>query len=160
MWNVYLANSLSLLRQTWQILAIGFATAGLAFMIGWTSWRRRKAKEAAPEAPDTAAPGRPGERRSALRRSGHAITVDMQDPDDKSPVQHGYVLDRSVGGLSLMVSSAVSVGSIWKVRPGNAPRTMPPVRVEVKSCTAVDNEWKLGCQFEKTPSYAILLMFG
>lgn len=159
MWDSYLANSLSLLRQTWQILAIGFATAGLAFMVGWTSWRRSKAKER-PAGPDPANPAKPGERRAASRRAGHAVTVDMHDPDDKESARHGYVLDRSVGGLCLMVSSAVPVGSIWKVRPNNAPRTTPPVRVEVKSCTAVDYEWKLGCQFEKTPSYAILLMFG
>ena len=84
----------------------------------------------------------------------------MRDPDDKLPHQQGYVLDRSVGGLCLMTPHAVPVGSVWKVRPCNAPRTTPPVRVEVKSCTAVNHEWKLGCQFEKTPSYAILLMFG
>jgi hypothetical protein len=84
----------------------------------------------------------------------------MTDPDDKRPQQQGWVMDRSAGGLCLKVPRAVPVGSFWKVRPREAPRTTPPVRVEVKTCVPLGGEWKLNCQFEKTPSYAVLLMFG
>ena len=161
MWDVYLADSVAVFKQTWQVLVIGFATASLAFLVGWTTLRKRKAREeAAAKADDPYTSGGSNERRTAARRGGHAITVDLHDPDDKLPQQQGYVLDRSVGGLCLLVPNAVPVGSVWKVRPCNAPRTTPPVRVEVKSCAAAENEWKLGCQFEKTPSYAVLLMFG
>ena len=161
MWDTYLAQFLAVVKETWQILAIGFATASLAFLAGWTTLRKRKPKEEAPaKAADPFAQGANSERRTAARRGGHAISVDMHDPDDKLTGQQAYVLDRSVGGLCLMAPSAVPIGSVWKVRPCNAPRTTPPVRVEVKSCSAVDQEWKLGCQFEKTPSYATLLMFG
>ena len=123
--------------------------------------RKRKAKEeAAAKDDDPFTSGGPDERRNAARRGGHPISVDMHDPDEKLPQQQAYVVDRSVGGLCLMVPNAVPVGSVWKVRPCNAPRTTLPVRIEVKSCTAAEQEWKLGCQFEKTPSYAVLLMFG
>ena len=161
MWSNYLTNVLSLLRETWQILVIGFATASLAFLVGWTASRRRKAKDAA-RAEDAGATttGGSNQRRNALRRGGHPISVEMNDPDEKLPQQLGYVVDRSVGGLCLMTPNPIPVGSFWKVRPCNAPRTTLPIRVEVKSCTAVDKEWKLGCQFERTPSYAVLLMFG
>ncbi len=159
MWGYYLTNFLALLKETWQILVIGFATASLAFLVGWTS-RRRKAKEAIPaKDADPAATGSI-ERRMALRRSGHPVSVEMNDPDEKLPQQQGYVVDRSVGGLCLMTPNALPVGSVWKVRPCNAPRTTLPIRVEVKNCTAVENQWKLGCQFDKTPSYAVLIMFG
>ncbi len=161
MWSYYLTNVLSLLRETWQILVIGFATASLAFLVGWTASRRRQAKEAArAEGADPFTSGGSNERRNALRRGGHPISVEMNDPDAKLPQQLGYVVDRSVGGLCLMTPNAIPVGSVWKVRPCNAPRTTLAVQVEVKSCTAVENEWKLGCQFARTPSYAVLLMFG
>ena len=161
MWGDYLTNFLALLKDTWQILVIGFATASLAFLVGWTASRRRKAREAAPaKDADPLKSGGTNERRNALRRGGHPVSVEMNDPDGKLSQQLAYVVDRSVGGLCLMSPNAIPVGSVWKVRPCNAPRTTLPVRVEVKSCTAVENEWKLGCQFDKVPSYAVLLMFG
>jgi hypothetical protein len=160
MWNFRPADIFDFLKDTWQVLVIGFATASLAFVVGWTTLRKRMARPTAAGDADPIAQKAAKERRAATRRGGHAITVEMNDPDEKRAQQHGWVVDRSVGGLCLMVPESVPVGSIWKVRPSEAPRTTPPVRVEVKTCTAEGHEWKLGCQFEKTPSYAVLLMFG
>jgi hypothetical protein len=147
------------------MLMIGVATAGFAFIIGWTALRRRDAAAGAPggfagPARDPFVSGGAHERRNAARRGGHPITVQMTDPDEKLPQQHAWVLDRSVGGLCLRVPRAVPIGTFWKVRPTAAPPTTPPVRVEVKTCIRLGSEWKLNCHFEKTPSYAVLLMFG
>jgi hypothetical protein len=160
MWKLQLADIIELLSETRLVLLIGLGTAGLAFAVGWTTMRKRKTKTPAPSPADPFTDGGTNERRSASRRGGHAVTVEMNDPDEKQSQQHGWVVDRSIGGLCLMVPSAVPVGSIWKVRPSEAPRTTPPVRVEVKTCIPEGHEWKLGCQFERVPSYAVLLMFG
>jgi hypothetical protein len=70
------------------------------------------------------------------------------------------VEDRSLGGLSLLAPRPAAVGSVWNARPCNAPRATPLVPITVRTCVAEGSEWKLGCQFVKTPSYAVLLLFG
>jgi hypothetical protein len=161
MWDFNFADLLLLLKETWLILVIGVATACLAFAVGVTTFRKRPTRTPKPVAsPDAAPAGGANERRAARRRGGHPVTVDLQDPDELQPSHQGWVLDRSVSGLCLMVPNAMPIGSFWKVRPCNAPQTMTPVRVEIKSCVSDGTEWKLGCCFEKTPNYAILLMFG
>ncbi len=165
--NFHLTDLADLLSAAWPVLLIGFGTAGLAFVVGWTTLRRRGAATAAAA---TAVPSKPGgdpftdgpanDRRSSTRRGGHPVTVQLADPDEKAPAQSGWVVDRSVGGLCLMVPQPVPIGSFWKVRPADAPRTTPPVLVEIRTCVSAGAEWKLNCRFDKTPSYAVLLMFG
>ncbi len=156
-----LADFLLLLKETWLILLIGIGTALVAFAAGRKTLRKRQ--QSAPKltaATDPFAAVGTHERRAASRRGGHPVTVDLNDPDEVRPSQQCWVLDRSLSGLCLMVPNALPIDSIWKVRPCNAPSTMAPVRVVVKSCTPDGVEWKLGCCFEKTPNYAVLLMFG
>jgi hypothetical protein len=161
MWDFNFADYLLLLKETWLILFIGIATACAAFAVGVTTLRKRPLQAPKPAAPPDAVPaGGTNERRAALRRGGHPVTVDLHDPDELLPSQTGWVLDRSVSGLCLTVPNALPIGSFWKVRPCNAPQTTPPVRVVIKTCVSDGAEWKLGCSFEKTPNYAILLMFG
>ncbi len=166
MGNFHLTDLMDLLSGAWPVLLIGLGTAGLAFMVGWTTLRRRGATTAtapgaalAPGA-DPFLTGPANDRRSSTRRGGHPVTVQLADPDEKASAQSGWVVDRSVGGLCLMVPQPVPIGSYWKVRPAEAPRTTPPVLVEVRTCVAAGAEWKLNCRFDKTPSYAVLLMFG
>jgi hypothetical protein len=148
------------LQQGWAIPAIGLAVAGLAFLAGRRLLVRRRA--AAPAAAPTIPPERGpiGERRTAARRGGHPVEIDLSDPDGSRPAQEGWVEDRSAHGLCLLLPHPAEVGSVWNVRPHHAPSTLPPVAVEVRSCTPEGSEWKLGCRFLKTPSYAVLLLFG
>jgi hypothetical protein len=174
MWNFRLTDLSDVLSATWPVLVIGLGTASLAFVVGWTTIiRRRRAATAAAAAAATVAatgerlpPGDPfingpvNDRRSAARRGGHPVTVQLSDPDEKAAASTGWVVDRSVGGLCLMVPQPAPIGSFWKVRPADAPRTTPPVLVEVRTCVAAGGEWKLNCRFSRTPSYGVLLMFG
>ena len=160
MWDFILADLFLFLKETWLILLIGIGTAFVAFAAGLKTLRKRKPKPPKLAAEQPFAAVGTHERRTAARRGGHPVSLDLHDPDELQPSQQGWVLDRSLSGLCLMVPNALPIGSFWKVRPCNAPQTMPPVRVEVKSCAPDGAEWKLGCRFEKTPNYAVLLMFG
>ncbi len=166
MGNFHLTDLGDLLSGAWPVLLIGLGTAGLAFMVGWTTRRRRGVAPAAAPAGAATPSGDPfvtgpaNDRRSSVRRGGHPVTVLLADPEEKAPPQSGWVVDRSVGGLCLMVPQPVPIGSFWKARPAEAPRTTPPVLVEIRTCVAAGAEWKLSCRFDKTPSYAVLLMFG
>jgi hypothetical protein len=71
-----------------------------------------------------------------------------------------FVVNRCVGGLGLFAETTIEPGSQLKVRPTNAPPITPWVEVVVKSCRPATRGFEIGCQFVKTPPWAILLMFG
>jgi len=98
------------------------------------------------------------ERRSAPRRSGNEVDVELDDPDEVLPPLPAWVTDRSVGGLRLSVECPVAEGKLLRVRArGPAARWVP---IEVRSCQPSGNRWDLGCQFLKNPSYDVLMTFG
>lgn len=100
------------------------------------------------------------DRRSALRRDGPAVEVVVQSPAFKGGSAAGYVLDRSTGGLRLALATGMAAGTALQVRAKHAPDTTPWVTVLVRSCRANDDHFELGCEFEKTPPWNVLLLFG
>jgi hypothetical protein len=62
--------------------------------------------------------------------------------------------------LGLFVEGPIEVGKHLNVRPINAPPITPWVEVIVKSCREANRGYEVGCQFVRTPPWAILLMFG
>lgn len=157
-----------LVDQPWTILVIGALSAGLAFLVGRRWFLPAPVRPAAP-------PPDPGEgavglstavlkksaadRRTAPRRKGNRIEVYLSD-DAKRPPLLGWVVDRSMGGLCLVVDKPLPQGSVFNVRPRKAPQTAPWVAIEVRSCRADDGEWEIGCKFVQTPQWNDLLLFG
>jgi hypothetical protein len=72
----------------------------------------------------------------------------------------GWVIDRSQGGLCLLVDEAQAVGSRLKIRPAKDADSHPWVEVEVKSCRRDRTNFKLGCQFLEKLSWNDLRAFG
>jgi PilZ domain len=158
-------------EAAWCIPAVGLAVACAAFV-----WGRRLVlppTQSAPEAPEKKADdpnqldksvdvfvhGSASDRRSAPRRKGNAVEVILSRGQGQSPV-HGWVVDRSVGGLCLMLSEPVPQGATFPVRPRNAPESTPWTEVEIRGCRAVDGDWEVGCRFIRSPQYNVLLLFG
>jgi hypothetical protein len=104
--------------------------------------------------------GSASEQRGAHRRTGNPVEVHIRLPKAEQPQLHGYVMDRSTGGLCLRVDQPVQPGTMLHVRPVNAPPITPWVEIEVKSSRQTQDGWELGCQFLRTPPWALLLMFG
>lgn len=101
------------------------------------------------------------DRRQALRRGGNPVQVLISDADAKAEPINGYVLDRSTGGLCLSVGEPIEEGTILTVRTTNAPVTTPWVKIEVRNCRPISSsEWEIGCKFDKTPPWSVLLLFG
>jgi len=157
------------------LLALG-AGAGAAlvvylvcrFVLGWGNSPSQDDPDAAVLDPrgsvDDADPfikGSKMDRRAALRRGGNPIAVLISDADSKAKPSFGYVLDRSTGGLCLSVAAPIPEGTFLTVRTNNAPQTVPWIKVEVRNCRSVsEKEWELGCKFDKTPPWSVLLLFG
>ena len=153
--------------QPWTIPLIGLLVTSLAYLMGrrWLVPRPARVQVAAPEEMSsmvlTTATLKKSEpdRRSAPRRKGNRVEVYLTD-DSKHPPLLGWVVDRSMGGLCLIVEKPLTEGAVLKIRPRQAPQTAPWTAIEIRSCRADGGEWEVGCRFVKTPQWNDLLLFG
>ncbi|MBY0524393.1 MAG: PilZ domain-containing protein [Gemmataceae bacterium] len=112
-------------------------------------------------APVATAPTDAGEeRRTAPRRRGNPVSVQVSDANARTEPFQGWVVDRSSGGLRLLVDQSVSAGTVLSVRPTKAHPSFPWVQVKVRSCRPERSSWNLGCQFVAKLSWAELQVFG
>jgi hypothetical protein len=100
------------------------------------------------------------DRRGSVRREGQPVRVVLSASTLRNGVADGYVIDRSTGGLKIVAQVAVAPGSTLQVRAADAPDTIGFVTVIVRSCRKADDHFELGCEFEKTPPWNVLLLFG
>jgi len=100
------------------------------------------------------------DRRGAVRREGQPVRVTLASNAFRSGACDGYVIDRSTGGLKIASQAAVAPGSTLQVRAVDAPSTVGFVTLLVRSCRNSDGHYELGCEFEKTPPWNVLLLFG
>ncbi len=100
------------------------------------------------------------DRRGSIRRDGPPVRVVLQSPTFRNGVDDGVVIDRSTGGLRILLKNAIPQGSTLQVRAVNAPDTVGFVTVVVRSCRENEDHFELGCEFTKTPPWNVLLLFG
>ena len=100
------------------------------------------------------------DRRENVRREGTPVRVLLASPTLRNGVSDGYILDRSTGGLRVAMSIAMAPGSTMQVRAVNAPDTIGFVTVIIRSCRKNTDFFEIGCEFEKTPPWNVLLLFG
>ncbi|QJW96892.1 PilZ domain-containing protein [Frigoriglobus tundricola] len=100
------------------------------------------------------------DRRGAVRREGQPVRVVLAATTFRNGVCDGYVVDRSTGGLKIATQVAVAPGSTLQVRAVDAPDTVGFVTLLVRSCRKADGHYEIGCEFEKTPPWNVLLLFG
>jgi hypothetical protein len=110
-----------------------------------------------PPAPPPRAAGA-AERRATPRRKGNPVPVQIRNGDNLPT--RGWVLDRSMGGLRVMVDEALPPGTMLSVRPVKVPEAFPWVPVRVKNCYAERKSWNLNCQFVERISGRDLQQFG
>lgn len=99
------------------------------------------------------------DRRCAPRRKGNTIELQVL-PDGAEQPLSAWVLDRSIGGLCLLVEAPLPQGATLKVRPRKVSEQIPWTEVTVKSCRAEGTQYEIGCQFHRTPNWAHLVQFG
>lgn len=100
------------------------------------------------------------DRRESVRREGQPVRVTLAATVFRNGVADGYVIDRSTGGLKIVAQVAVAPGSTLQVRAVDAPDTIGFVTLIVRSCRKADGHYEFGCEFEKTPPWNVLLLFG
>lgn len=100
------------------------------------------------------------DRRTHIRREGPPVKILISSPTLHAGVDKGYVIDRSTGGLRIVAEMAMVAGSTLQVRAHHAPDNTPWVTVIVRSCKSVAKHYELGCEFDRTPPWNVLLLFG
>jgi PilZ domain len=100
------------------------------------------------------------ERRSTPRRKGNPVSVAIANGDGGVETIQGWVVDRSAGGLRLLVDEALPAGTVLNIRPTKAPPSFTWVQVQVKSCYPERKSWSLGCQFVQKVPWERLQQFG
>jgi hypothetical protein len=99
--------------------------------------------------------GGPGhkERRTTSRRHGNLVSVTIISQASRTassagvPAMDGWVMNRSGGGLCLLVDEEVMPGTVLTVTPHLGPTAYEWIQIEVKSCRPERKSWLLGCQF-------------
>ena len=101
------------------------------------------------------------DRRSSVRRGGEPLKVFVAPGTDGAEAGEGLVVDRSRGGLCLVVNEPVEQGSLLRVRAAHVPDDDTQwVPVYVRRCQAQGDSWKLGCQFAENLPWSTILLFG
>jgi hypothetical protein len=147
---------------------IGCGVAAVAFGIACVVFGRSR-KSSRRELLDDYQPGKSasdhddnrfGDRRTQVRREGKPVPIHITAPVFQDGTKEGYVLDRSTGGLKLAIDTPVAPGTTMQILAMNAPDTTPWVTIIVRSCAPMGKRFDLGCEFETTPPWNILLLFG
>ncbi len=148
-----------LAQQQILLAAIGLAVATLAYLVGRNVLSGETRKKDDQPILDQLLVASPPDRRSDPRRKGNAVEVDLCDPRGRIDPFLGFVLDRSRGGIGLIVPFEVPIGTVLNVRPrvNQNPHAIP---IEVRSCRPNREGFQLGCQFVQTPPWNILMLFG
>jgi hypothetical protein len=101
-----------------------------------------------------------GDQRTSTRRGGGYVPLLLSSPSFRDGLKFGVVLDRSTGGLRIASEVPVVPGCPLQLMAEEAPPDTPWVAVAVRSCTPDQDRFVLGCEFETTPPWNVLLLFG
>jgi len=151
--------------QTWVIPATGLIAALLILFAGRLVFSRRRAGGkgkvgGTTKQYDPFDMGSLTERRVAARRKGNPIELILRNDDPEGEPGRAWVIDRSMGGLCLQLFEEFAAGKLLNLKPTNSPPGTPWIQIEVRNCKKTNDGYEAGCQFVRTPPWAILLLFG
>jgi serine/threonine protein kinase len=110
--------------------------------------------------PAPAAPWNGEERRASPRRRGNLVSVLVADSLAQQEPIRGWVLDRSAGGLGLLVGEALEIGTLMRVRAERSDVAAQWVPVRIIHCRPERIRWRVGCQFVQKLGCEVLSTFG
>jgi hypothetical protein len=147
--------------EFWAVPASGVLAASTLLLVGVLVGRRaRRRSEEEARSFHSAFHGSVVDRRQWPRRKGNRVAVLVTEGQAAAHPSEAWVLDRSEGGICLVVDAPLDVGVGLSVRPAQAAEAVPWLAVEVRSCRPTTGGWALGCRFVQPPPLHVLLLFG
>jgi hypothetical protein len=143
----------------WVVPFVGAVACGVAYLVG-RNLLIGKPTPVDPDGPldDNFLHGVTRDRRAAPRRKGNTVEIEILVADEESIP--GWVLDRAIGGLGILVDHMIPPGTKVKLRPRATGDTIPWTDVTVRTCRREGIQYEIGVQFHRTPNYSLLLQFG
>jgi hypothetical protein len=143
------------------VLVAGLSAAGLAFLFGHhllhRYWPSRSGPPALPR--DLCILGGGSERRRWPRTWGNPVEVLVRDPL-RVTASCGVVVNRSQGGVAILVDECPEPGSVLSLRPPEAEKDIPWVQVKVIHHRRAGRQWLVGCAFVEAPPWNVLVWLG
>jgi hypothetical protein len=99
------------------------------------------------------------EKRTGRRRWGNPTEVHLDAGLWPRPV-HGIVINRSTGGLAILLKEEVPAGTSIEVHPVEAPRSVPATKLEVRHCRKAGQLFLIGCEFCEEIPWNVRVWFG
>ncbi len=147
--------------EGWAVPLSGMLVTSALVLVGaLVSRRSRRRAEKDDQAFRSLFHGSVADRRHCPRRKGNRVAILIADPRNPGQPSEAWVLDRSEGGLRLVVDAPVEIGVRLNVRPAQAAAAVPWLAVETRSCHPTTGGWALGCEFVPPPPLHVLLLFG
>jgi hypothetical protein len=100
------------------------------------------------------------DKRRHLRREGQPTPVLLAGGPSVGEPFVCSVVNRSRGGLGIVVNRRLPPGTVVRVRPVEAPEDVPWVRVQVRNCRRRAQGWYIGCRFTEHLPWSVILVFG
>jgi hypothetical protein len=100
------------------------------------------------------------EKRKHPRREGAPMPVLLEGEGIEEVPIACSVVDRSRGGLGIVLDRRLEPGTLVTVRPVDAPEDVATVRVKVCTCRRRGRGWYVGCRFTEELPWSVVLLFG
>ena len=100
------------------------------------------------------------ELRTAPRRKGNPVSVLLADFSAATEPFQGWVLDRSGGGLGILLDEAIPIDTVLSIRPVKSSPGFPWMEVKVCSCQPERGGFRVGLQFTGKHGWGELRAFG
>ncbi|MFL5243947.1 MAG: hypothetical protein ACJ8FY_17740 [Gemmataceae bacterium] len=99
------------------------------------------------------------ERRATIRYWGNPVEVGILSGYQVEPAR-GTVVNRSAGGVALLVDEAYEDGAALKVRAVLAPKEVGWIDVVVRNSRKAGKNWVIGCQYPQEPPWNAVVWLG
>lgn len=117
-------------------------------------------RDAPARAPGTVAQPKARDRRTAARRDGRPVPVQIMEEDEVTEIGVGHMMDRSHTGICFVTHFPIVSGKKVNIRPHQTGGKHAYLLVEVKHCHHVGAVWEVGCKFVKQPPWSLMMDLG
>jgi hypothetical protein len=99
------------------------------------------------------------DRRRSARKWGNPVEVQIHPPDSAIPLR-GVVINRSTGGVAILVDDAYQTGARLMLRAVQAPAGVGWIAIEVRNCRAAGKNHVIGCSYPESPPWNAVVWLG
>jgi hypothetical protein len=100
------------------------------------------------------------ERQQSQRAAGNPIPVLLSPREEDSELLSGWIVERSLAGLTLLLDQELPAASVWRIKNARPSCTRPEwVTITIEACLPEGNSFKLHGKFLQHPTWQDMQQF-